>query len=84
MWALSGDAAKRAITAWHLGWPPAREVSDTVLADEALMILLDDPYAAVRHIAQARLRELQAELSASGESSYRGLARDESPVGIQE
>jgi predicted CXXCH cytochrome family protein len=84
VWALSGDAAKRAVTAWHLGWPPARAVSDTTLADEALLILLDDPYAAVRHIAQARVSELQTELSVTGESSYRGLSRDESPVGIQE
>ena len=51
-WALAGDAAVRAITAWHLGWPKARA---TAKVDDwgapILSVLLDDPYAAVRAIA---------------------------------
>jgi predicted CXXCH cytochrome family protein len=51
LWALRGDAAQRAITAWHLGWPPARAVSGDDWLAPVLAHLLDDPYAAVRYIA---------------------------------
>jgi hypothetical protein len=27
VWMLKGDAAQRVITAWHVGWKPAQEIS---------------------------------------------------------
>lgn len=27
LWILKGDAAQRAVTAWHFGWQPATDVS---------------------------------------------------------
>lgn len=59
VWALRGDASVRALTAWHLGWKPAREISKTAeWAPPYLGILMDDPYDAVRYIAGRSLRTL--------------------------
>lgn len=55
-WALSGDAAQRAITAWHLGWEPARAASGANWAPLYLAQLLSDPYAAVRRVARRSLQ----------------------------
>jgi hypothetical protein len=56
LWALSGDAAQRAVTAWHLGWEPAREAAPATPRAALLAPLLDDPYAAVRRVAGRALR----------------------------
>lgn len=60
-WALRGDAVVRAITAWHMGWGPAREASarddEGAWLDHYLAYLLEDPYVAVRLIAEHRLRD---------------------------
>jgi predicted CXXCH cytochrome family protein len=50
--ALTGDAGQRAIIAWHLGWSPAQNVSGTNWITPLLGQLLDDPYAAVRLVAE--------------------------------
>ena len=51
-WLLAGDAAVRAVTAWHLGWDPARSTAGVdEWAPPLLSILMTDPYAAVRAIA---------------------------------
>jgi len=51
-WLLAGDAAVRAIAAWHLGWAPARTTANVdEWAPPLLSVLLTDPYAAVRAIA---------------------------------
>jgi predicted CXXCH cytochrome family protein len=55
---LKGDAAQRAIAAWHLGWAPAQEASSTVWIAPVLAQLLDDPYACVRYIAHRSLTSL--------------------------
>jgi hypothetical protein len=55
---LRGDAGQRALMAWHLGWNPAQQVSDTDWMTPLLGQLLDDPYAAVRFIARRSLRTL--------------------------
>ena len=54
--ALSGDAGQRVLMAWHFGWPPAREASGASWVSPVLGILLDDPYAAVRCVAERSLR----------------------------
>lgn len=53
---LSGDAAQRALAAWHMGWPDAVRASD---ADWALLFLaqtLMDPVVAVRLVAWRAIR----------------------------
>jgi len=57
LWALTGDAAQRAIAAWHMGWEPAREASGRTWQGAYLALLVADPYVAVRRLA---LRSLQA------------------------
>ncbi len=57
-WALRGDAGQRAIVAWHMGWEPAKAVSGTNWQAPYLAQLLDDPYAAVRYVAQRSLKRL--------------------------
>lgn len=51
LWILEGDAAQRAITAWHLGYAPARQASDVSGLLPVASTLLLDPYDAVRQIA---------------------------------
>ena len=59
--ALSGDASQRALAAWHFGWEPARKASGASTApswlEPVLGQLLDDPYAAVRCLAERSLRK---------------------------
>jgi predicted CXXCH cytochrome family protein len=56
--ALSGDAGQRALIAWHLGWPSAQQTSETNWFGPVLGQLLDDPYAAVRLVAERSARIL--------------------------
>ncbi len=59
LWALSGDAGQRALVAWSMGWEPAREASGTAwLPPYLLQLMLDEPYDAVRYIAERSLRSL--------------------------
>jgi hypothetical protein len=55
LWALKGDAGMRALAAWSMGWEEARAVSGTEWLTPLLAILLQDPYHAVRYIAQRSL-----------------------------
>src|SRR5205814_10384009 len=55
-WLLEGDAGQRALSAWSMGWAPAREASGAAWLTPYLATLLEDPYAAVRYIAQRSLR----------------------------
>ncbi len=55
--ALRGDAAQRAVWAWHLGWAPAQAASGSDWPAGLLIELVTDPYVAVRTIARARLQE---------------------------
>lgn len=54
--ALSGDAGQRVLLAWHFSWPPALQASGTNWIPPVLGQLLDDPYAAVRCVAERSLR----------------------------
>ena len=56
--ALRGDAGQRALIAWHLGWEPAQEISGREWMAPYLAQLLEDPYSAVRYIAQRSLKRL--------------------------
>lgn len=81
LWALSGDAAQRAVTAWHLGWKPARAALPEHFAAPLLAALLDDPYAAVRRVAgrslavQPRHRGFVYDFLSSPEERARASAR---------
>jgi len=58
LWALKGDAGQRALIAWHLGWKPAREISNDSWFPAYLSMLLDDPYPVVRYVAGRSLKRL--------------------------
>ena len=64
--ALSGDAGQRVLIAWHLGWEPARKASGADWIPPILGVLLDDPYAAVRCVAERSLRMTSPELEPAG------------------
>jgi hypothetical protein len=57
-WLLQGDAAQRAITAWHMGWEPAQKVSGKGWQAAHLAVLLTDPYVSVRRVAQGSIATL--------------------------
>src|SRR5439155_2654029 len=50
--ALAGDAGQRVLVAWHLGWEPAWQAGGKSWIPPVLAQLLDDPYAAVRCVAE--------------------------------
>ncbi len=57
LWLLKGDAAQRAVVAWHMGWEPARTASgDRWQAPFLATLLAEEPYAAVRSIAYQSLK----------------------------
>lgn len=56
--ALAGDAGQRVLAAWHLSWPPALQISGTNWAAPILGQLLDDPYAAIRCVAERSLNKI--------------------------
>jgi hypothetical protein len=58
LWMLKGEAGQRALSAWALGWEPARVASSNAWAGPLLAHLLDDPYAAVRYQAHRALTQL--------------------------
>ena len=60
LWLLRGDALQRAIAAWHLGWESAREASGGDWQVPFLALALEDPYAAVRFVAERSLRQFSA------------------------
>ena len=55
-----GDAGQRALAAWHLSWPPALAISQTNWVIPILGQMLDDPYAAVRCVAERSLKQLSS------------------------
>jgi hypothetical protein len=57
-WLLKGDAGQRALVAWHFGWEPARNTSGESWFAPHLGQLLEDPYSAVRYVAQRSLKRL--------------------------
>jgi hypothetical protein len=58
LWMLRGDAGQRAIAAQAMGWAAAQQASGTEWMPPHLATLLDDPYDAVRFIAERSLRSL--------------------------
>ena len=48
---LQGNAGQRALAAWTLGWPPARDAAGTDWQAAVLSKSLTDNYSAVRYIA---------------------------------
>jgi hypothetical protein len=63
---LTGDAGQRALIAWALGWQPARSAAQASFAKPLLGELMDDPYDAVRYIAERSLRSLGTDARALG------------------
>ncbi len=58
LWAYSGDAAARALSAWSFGWEEAHAASGNEWIGAFLPQLLLDPYNAVRYITYHSLRTL--------------------------
>ncbi len=58
LWLLKGEAGQRALAAWYLGWPAAREASGSDWIAPHLAQLLEDPFDVVRYAAAASLRSL--------------------------
>ena len=59
LWILGGDAGQRALTAWAMGWKPAQEISGTTwMAPFLAPLMQQDPYPAVRYVAQHSLRKI--------------------------
>ena len=75
LWLLKGDAAQRAISAWHFGWQPAREVSGTNWMAPMLAPLLNDGYGVVRQIAFKSLQSLSPKPSAGYDFLASGMER---------
>ena len=55
LWTLRGDAGQRVLMAWSLGWEAARKAAGEQWIPPYLARLLNDPYAAVRLVAQRSL-----------------------------
>ncbi|NQZ98353.1 MAG: C cytochrome precursor [Myxococcales bacterium] len=81
VWALSGDAAQRAIVAWHMGWAPAQQASRSDWMAPYLAQLLLDPYPVVRSASLRSLRslggfaDLAVDFTGSAESRQRARRR---------
>jgi len=58
LWLIKGDAAQRAIAAWHGGWEPAKSISGSDWYVQYLAELLKDPYSVVRYIAHESLESM--------------------------
>ena len=58
LWLLKGNAAQRVITAWHVGWEPARQASGADWLAPFQARLLSDPYGVVRYVAHDNLQKL--------------------------
>lgn len=79
--AVAGDAGQRALLAWHFGWGPAVSASPNHDAVAVLAQLLDDPYAAIRCVAERSLKTvapglLPARYDYTVEPANRTSARD--------
>ncbi len=55
LWLYQGDAAQRALVAWHADWNPSKPFSEEWIRPH-LLFLMDDPYAVVRSVATRSLR----------------------------
>ncbi len=59
--ALTGNAGQRALITWHYGWEPALRASGVAKGpgwtEPVLGQLLDDPYAAIRCLAERSLKQ---------------------------
>ncbi|KLU01901.1 TPR domain protein [Rhodopirellula islandica] len=60
---LSGDAAQRAVQVAAMGWAPAQEASGTEWMEPYLLLALNDPYDAIRIVAEKSLRTLPNRVS---------------------
>lgn len=58
VWMLRGDAGQRALAAWACGWPDAVRASGSDWMAPFLAQLLEDPYDAVRLVAERSLRRM--------------------------
>lgn len=81
LWALKGDAAQRAVAAWHFGWSPAKATFGPSWTLPILGDLLVDKYAAVRYMAVESLRTWDAfrdiKYDFDGTAKHRGNVRDD-------
>lgn len=77
-WLLKGNALQRIVVAWHLGWEPAQAASGRDWEAPFLAKTLDDPYAAVRFVAEQSLRSYPA--ASPAEYDFVGAAEQRTAV----
>jgi hypothetical protein len=82
--ALAGDAAQRALIAWHMGWDAARQASGDDWFTPYLTLLMTDNYAAVRLIAHRSLKQLGASESVVYDSEMPATERERAAQAITE
>jgi len=80
--ALAGDAGQRVLIAWHLGWEPALQASGRMWIPPVLGQLLDDPYAAVRCVAEPSFKRLAPKLIPIG-YDYTAAPDSRAPIQAQ-
>jgi predicted CXXCH cytochrome family protein len=80
--ALAGDAGQRVLIAWHLGWEPALQASGRAWIPPVLSQLLDDPYAAVRCVAERSFKRLEPKLIPAG-YDYTAAPNSRAPIQTQ-
>ena len=80
--ALTGDAGQRVLIAWHFGWEPALQASGRMWIPPVLGQLLDDPYAAVRFVAERSLKRLAPSLIPAS-YDYTGAPDSRPPIQAQ-
>lgn len=78
LWGLKGDAVQRVVVAWHMGWEAAHEASGNDWQAPFVGQLLQDPYGAIRLVADTALHALpgfeEFEFSAVDETLDRSQA----------
>lgn len=81
LWLLQGDAGQRALAAQALGWEPAHAAAGSDWIAPLLAEVFDDPYRAVRFIAQRSITHLPGfadftfDFLEPGDARERALAR---------
>ena len=58
LWLLRGNAMQRVVTAWNMGWQPARDASGSDWQTPFLAEALTDPYSVIRFVAWRSLKQI--------------------------
>ncbi|MBI3862271.1 MAG: hypothetical protein HY290_10290 [Planctomycetia bacterium] len=59
LWMLRGNAMQRVLATWSMAWTPAREASGANWQAPLLELMRQDPYTAIRYVAERSLERLR-------------------------